>query len=297
MSSGSNRPLRNRPLFPRRSGIPVAAAALLLLGAVFATGCRDRKPAAGQSSADDSPPPPKGEPVVRVVLDDAVVARLTRAEVEKRPALADLMPPEARDLHSWKLIEARARAPEYEYLALPKPARNFPGQVPRIFVDRKGRVAFGMEKSGERTYFTTMRSGIEEVRVQTRNAGARAPAPGARADLSIVVGETAKTITAQSLDAIAKVPGADRDADGWYLRDVLALATPVAGIARVTLTAVDKKVEVDAAELTDDQSLAVIKINRMGRFRFKMWRLDGDGGRTLVKDGREITRIEVATKP
>jgi hypothetical protein len=290
MSSGSNPPPFDAVAGRGASLVRFALAALV---AAAAPACRDRAPT--RARAGDAGPA-AASIVARVLVDGAVVAELTAADVDRRPALVDLVPPAAREVRRWQKIEARAPAPHYQFLALPKPARNFPGQVARIFRDRKGQVAFGMERGGDRPYFTTMRSGIQVVAIHTREAeqpaGAPPPAPP---DLRVVVGEEEKPIAASRLEGLARVD-ADREADGWRLGDVLALATPAERIARVTVIAGGQSIEVDGAKLVDPQVLAVVKLTRRGDYRFKMWKLGPKGERELAAEARLVERLVVTPR-
>ncbi len=234
---------------------------------------------------------------MRIMLNGVVVARPTRDEVAKRPRLRDLMPAEARDESKWKMIEARAREPKFEYLSLPKPAANYPGQVARVFIDRKGKVAFGMELAGDKPAFTVMRSGIKVVNVHTRVRRAKPPGalspPGSGADLIVEVDGKPHTISPVALSKLARIAAAEQDANGWHLRDVIALVTPVAGVARVRLAAAES-VDLDGAELVDDQVIAMLKINRRGQYRFKMWRIDGQQ-RSLIKEARNVSALQLTS--
>ena len=238
------------------------------------------------------------QPVMRIMLNGVVVARPTRDEVAKRPNLSSLMPPEARDERTWKMIEARAREPKFEYLSLPKPAANYPGQVAKVFIDRKGKVAFGMELTGDRPAFTVMRSGIKVVNVHTRVRRAKPPGaqspPRAAADLSVEVDGEVHSVAPAALSKLGRIAAAEQDANGWHLRDVIALVTPVAGVAKVRLVAAEP-VDVDGAELADDQIIAMLKINRRGQYRFKMWRLDGEQ-RSLIKEARDVSALQLTSK-
>jgi hypothetical protein len=178
-------------------------------------------------------------------------------------------------------LEVRADTADGRFLELASPARSYPGDEIRLYLDH-ARPALGafppvtadMPPDVRRRASQPVASivGITSVHVSTHEA----PLPA----LTITVGGRDVALASAALRGLRNV--GERRAEGWSLSEVIALAGPApAGPVRI----------LGAEEITleaGDVARAVIKPNQRGEYVVRVW---DDGAKAPTREVRGVRKI------
>jgi hypothetical protein len=238
-----------------------------------------------------APAPAAATGSLSILVDGERALTLAPADLEGRPALAELLGPGA-PAESWRRIEADA--PGGRTLSATRPNETYRGQEAILYLDG-GRPALGMFRrvadlppalQGMAGTPTIALAGITEIRVRTREA----ERPAARAvTLELVAGGKPCRLDTPALAVVpaaaADGRGGDRDRPTW---DVRELARRCFGKPPTRVVAPP----VDAATRARADRMVVAKVNRRGELHVRLLELR-PGGRPRVLADATPARIEI----
>jgi hypothetical protein len=261
-------------------GALVAAAVVAGLAAVgWCTNNRSEpKPAVSAPVVYDAGP----GVVVPVRIDDQVVVRLAVSELRGPADLVELLPAAHRDRSIWTSLYARAAKGQEVWLMAP--AVGQPDRAVILDRDSRGRLTVALAAAGKPAGpapRSVQLRDVTDIRIATKLAPQAAldePAPG---PLSVTIdGRAPVELSADQLAGLKTyhVPGVGDGGDGWRLRDVLALAGAKRQLRSVRLQTADgPPLELSADQLQGPRYHPLLKRNRRGELRFRLW--DTAGGK------------------
>ena len=275
------------------------------LVALLATlGCEKKKPSAGDTAATGSggsagatatagsaqvaagsaqaPAVPAG--TVEIFIDDASVAKVAPAQIEKWPRLDTLVPEGSRRLGTWAKLKLTGAKTE----EVPRPSSTYPDMVPALFPGEGGKPSFGifdaveLAKKGK----PGLRADdVREIRISIsteRRPGDHQGGTGEGGDPTKIVIEIEapsgkSQLTGAQIIALPRetMPGTE-ETHGWRLQQLLDLAgikkfeQIVLRDAGGTTVIVDRK----------DKTVPFIKLNKQGSLRFRVLKQAGTGWKT-----------------
>lgn len=253
---------------------------------------------AGSGSAGATAPAPAG--TVEIFVDDASVAKIGKAEIEKWPRLDALLSGDARRLGTWMKVNLVGAKTE----ELQRPSQAHPDMIPALFPGEDGRPAFGMfdpvehSKKGK----PGLRADdIREIRIQLATEGRMGDHQGGTGDgadpMKLVVDiETpagASKLTGEQILALPREPqpGAE-DTRGWRLAQLLE-AAGIKKFERLVLgDAAGTSLILERKDL-GPKKVPFIKLNKQGSLRLRVLEQVGTGWKT-AGELRSLVSIKVA---
>jgi hypothetical protein len=126
--------------------------------------------AAGSGSAQAVAPVPAPAGTVEIFVDDAPVAKVAKADIEKWPRLDALLSGDAQRLGTWMKVKLTGAKSE----ELQRPSQSHPDMIPALFPGEDGRPAFGMfdpVEHSKRGQPGLRADDIREIRIQLATEG------------------------------------------------------------------------------------------------------------------------------
>lgn len=283
-------------------------ASVVLAVLCVASGCkRNASPEAAASSAPTAAVAAAPPPVpISLEIDEHERGTLT---VSATPvALARLVPKGVKPLPAWKRIHVESKS--RRFVLVTEPAREHPGWIPALFLDRGGQPVFAMVEGGPQGELPERADALK--RTMFRLAGVAKvhlridfdPSEPARMEGEIVL-RRGNRIAPMSGSALFEMMGeaaprggsdvnsGSQRADaplGWnlarVLRDTVLRGEPLTGLRVIDLDG--GAVDVDPTWWTEEGRLLALKVNQRGEFVIHGYRL-GDAPKSELELRRVAT--------
>jgi hypothetical protein len=253
---------------------------------------------AGTGSAAVAAPVPD---TVEIFVDDASVAKVTKAQIASWPRLDSLLPENSRRLGTWQTIYLRGAAEKPAELN--RPSTTYPEMVGALFPGENGKPAFGMfdpvelAKKGKPGL---RQDDLREIRIarSKQERGGDHQGGGAGEDplklvLKITTPDGDKSLTGEKILEIPRetMPG-NADTKGWPLTKLLAAAQVTKFTKLVLIDAAGTSLSIEKKDFDDKTVIPFIKLNRQGSLRFRMLKKQGEGWQ-YAGDLRALSTIKV----
>jgi hypothetical protein len=281
-----------------------ARTALLLVAALaFVGACKnssDKPPAAKSASGSGSAVAPRVAGI-EIFVNDAVITKVTLAQLKSRPRLDTIVPLEARRLGTWETIELVGPKPQ----TIKQPSATYPDLVPALFFG-EGGPSFGMFDPVElaRNGNPSVRGdGVTEVRIRTaagkgrgenEHGGGGGGGDPTKLELKIKTKKGEQVLSGEKLIAMTREapPGEVDTHAGWRLLTVLE-QLGIKGPKRMLLTGESgTNLTLEKQDLDPATAVPFLKLNRQGTIRFRVFRKQGETWQ-MGSDLRGLTAIEV----
>lgn len=252
----------------------------LVVTALVAAAC-PRVPAspADAASADDVP----------IYVDRVLVAHVA-ATIRGDVPLATLLPPEAADPSRWAAVDADGVGGRT--LHLRHPSEVYPGAETRLYVGAHGALALGVFRPAAAIARPSVSlDRVSAIHVHTLAAHAGTSSTLTPTVFALVDAAGVHAVTRAQLEALPRTkPPRGPRAPTYDLRDVLTLSTTRAASVIVSPSE-GEPVTLDAATLARPDRLALLKINRKGQRKLRVWALGATP--SLIAELEDVARIEV----
>jgi hypothetical protein len=281
---------------------------------IAASGCKkkDERPSAGATgsggsagattgtgSAPAPAPVPAGS--VEIFVNDASVAKVATAEIEKWPRLDTLVPEESRRLGTWAKVKLTGAKTE----EVPRPSQTYPDMIPALFPGDGGKPAFGMFDPVEHAKQGKPKlraDDIREIRIEVASEGRMGEHQGGGGEstdptkLVVAIETPAGTskLTGEQILALPREPmPGTQEPRGWRLAQLLE-AAGIKKFERLVLSdaAGGSSVTLERKDL-NARTVPYIKLNKQGVLRVRVLRQVGTGWQT-VGELRSLGMIKVA---
>jgi hypothetical protein len=284
---------------------------------VAASGCKtEERPAAGAAGSGGSAgaitatgsatglataPAPVPAGSVEIFVNDASVAKVAAAEIEKWPRLDTLVPEESRRLGTWAKVKLTGAKAEN----VPRPSQTYPDMVPALFPGDGGKPAFGMFDPVEHAKHGKPKlraDDIREIRIELASEGRMGEHQGGGGESAdptklVVQIETpsgASKLTGEQILALPRepMPGTE-EPRGWRLAQLLE-AAGIKKFERLVLSdaAGGSSVILERKDL-NAKTVPYVKLNKAGVLRVRVLRQVGTGWQT-TGELRSLGTIKVA---
>jgi hypothetical protein len=256
--------------------------------------------AAGSGSAQAVAPVPAPAGTVEIFVDDAPVAKVAKADIEKWPRLDALLSGDAQRLGTWMKVKLTGAKSE----ELQRPSQSHPDMIPALFPGEDGRPAFGMldpVEHSKRGQPGLRADDIREIRIQLATEGRMGDHQGGAGEgadpMKLVVEiETpagASKLTGEQILALPREPqpGAE-DTRGWRLAQLLE-AAGIKKFERLVLgDATGTSLILERKDL-GAKKVPFVKLNKAGALRVRVLEQVGTGWKT-AGELRSLSSIKVA---
>lgn len=208
----------------------------------------------------DAPPPaPAPSATVVVRVDGVEAARVDATRLADQPRVGELARV-ALGAATIVGLDAVGRGGARQI----SETRRHPGQEPRLYLDDRGRPAFGwFRRTTDGAPGAPNQPMVDVAIIELHTA---APATPAAATLTVDLDGVVHTVSAAELATLPRrrTPGQGRRNQGWPMLDVIALVAPGTRPGRVEVLAGGAPVVLDADRLTDTADPPMLKQNRRG---------------------------------
>jgi len=254
-----------------------------------------------------------GHAGVHLFVDHKAAGVADAAAAARWAPLAELLPANARDAATWRVLEVHTKSGRAT--TLPQPATAQPGLVAALFPGKDG-VDFGMfapEDLAKHGVPKLVETEPSDVRIETTTGGEGASGGGdgecnganrasagttpelAGVKLTIKQKSGDIEITGDDLGKMTRVPPPTGDTSnpGWDVAAVLA-AKNIKPTGKVVLTDDSgATVSIAAADLDPKKSVAFMKVNKKGEIRFRLFEKNAGGAWDVAGELRGVTTIEL----